>query len=112
MNLLINASITVNIALILLFTAVCIINSKENAEPKLKAGLGTSLGAVLFLYLIFLLVLSVTGFVKHNVIMSGMLVFAVIPFVIGHFMSYKTLKIFSLVQLIAFILNLYFLLVI
>lgn len=112
MNLLINASITVNILLILLFAAVCIINFKENANPKLKANLGTFLGAVLFLYLIFIITLSVIGFVKHNFIMSGLVVFAVIPFVIGHFVNYKTLKIFSVLQLLAFILNLYFLIVI
>lgn len=112
MNLLINASVTVNIVLILLFVAVCVINFRENSNPKLRAKLGTLLGAVLFLYLIFLITLSVIGFVKHNFIMSGLFVFAVIPFVIGHFVSYKTLKIFSLIQLIAFVLNLYFLIMV
>lgn len=109
MNLLINASVTVNIVLILLFVSVCVINFKENTNPKLRAKFGTILGAVLLLYLILLITLSVIGLVQNNSVMQCLFVFAVIPFCIGHFVTYKTLKIFSVIQLIAFVLNLYFL---
>ena len=73
MNLLINMSVAVNIALIILFVSVCIVSFKNNANPKLKAKLGTLTGIGLFFYLIFLTALSITGLVKKDYITASLI---------------------------------------
>ena len=111
MNILLNISVAVNIILILVFCAVFALSQKETAEPKLKAGLGTGMAVALFLYLICLTALSLTGFIIKDYIMASLAFFVAMPFIIGHFADFKSLKIFSTIQLFSFALSLYVLIV-
>ena len=112
MNLLTDISIIINIIIILVFCSVYILSQKEDANPKLKAKFGTLMAISEFFYLIFLTVLSVIGFVVKDFIMASLIFFVIMLFVIGRFVGYKTLKIFSVIQLFSFALSLYVLFVI
>lgn len=110
MNLLIKLSVAVNVILIIFFVAVCIISLKKNTNPKLKAKFATMTGVSIFLYLICLLSLSIVGILTKNYIEAGLIFYVIMPFIIGHFVNYKTLKIFSVIQLVTFIMSFYTLL--
>lgn len=107
MNILINTSVAFNIAIILLFGTAFVLSLKENANPKLRAGIGTYLALSTFVYALCLIALTVVGVVTNNSIMASLIFFVIMLFVIGHFVEYKTLKIFSAIQLFLFVLSLY-----
>jgi len=106
-NLLINISVAVNIVMIALFSVVFILSFKNDINPKLRAKVGTLTGVAIFLYLICLTALSIVGFAVKNFLMASLIFFVIMLFIIGRFVCYKTLKLFSVIQLFSFALSLY-----
>ena len=74
----------------------------------LKRGLLIIVVLTLF-YFIALFGISALGLVKHNFIYVTSVLFILIPFVIGHFVEYRTLKLYSFIQILVFALSLGFL---
>ena len=107
MNLLINTSIAFNIAVILLFGLAFVLSLKENSNPKLRAKVGTFLAFAIFVYSVCLAALTLVGIAADNSVMASLIFFVMMLFIIGRFVEYKTLKIFSAIQLFSFALSLY-----
>ena len=109
MNLLINIGIISNILLILLFGTAFVLGMKENSNPKLRAKIGTYLAVVICVYFICFGSLSIVGLALKDLQLLCLVFFIAVFFIIGRFVTYKTLKLFSVIQLFSFLLSLYML---
>jgi len=98
----VNLAIILNIILLFVYIFVFIRTFYYNPTPKQKAFLATITGVITILYIIALLILVLFGIKNHNYIVSVFLLFIFSPFIIGHFVRYETLKIYSVIQIICF----------
>lgn len=76
--------------------------------PKLKAKWGLATAVILFIYISLIIFTGMLGIIIVNLQFAGLFIFAIIPFIIGHLTQYKTLKIYSNIQILMFILSLGF----
>ena len=106
MNILINASIVINIILIFIFKMLYMMTFKKEVNPKMKAIAGTFAAVFIFLYLAAFTAISVAGIIKHNYLYISAIIFVIIPFVIGHFAKFSKLKKYTNLQIIAYLLSL------
>lgn len=93
------------ITVILNFSFFLIIKSKIKNNLKLSDLMGWF--ALNFgLYILCALIFSIYSFVKFGFIKGGiMLLFAISPFILGKFATYKTKYIFTIIQFLCIILN-------
>lgn len=109
MNYLINFTLFINILIIPLFFLDMILFEKiEN--PKKKGDFGAFVIFILTFYLVSYLLIFGLGLYtfKLNYLLAG--IFIIIPFIIGRFANYSRLKFYSVLQLLAFIASLGYLL--
>ncbi len=82
---------------------------KETINPKTRAYYSIYISVLLFLYLALIIVAALHYFILAHYAASPVLfMFFIFPFAIGNFASYKTLKLFTFLQIFAFILSLIF----
>ena len=111
MILLIKLALIINIALALIFILCNYVVKSNKILPKTKSNFGILFALFYITYILLLGIVLVVGiFLKHNIIYAGLLVFLIIPFIIGANISYKTLKLYSFVQLLVFIMSFSYLL--
>ncbi len=97
----------INLITLFLFVILYVINSKQDTAPKQKAVWATFSGVFLLLYILCdLFFASIAILPPHNFFMLFFAVFAVIPFLIGRFAAYETLKKYLFIQIFALTLNL------
>ena len=106
MRIILSLSIIINILSILILILGFLTVNKSNIIPKYKALLGIFMGITMLFYLIFLSLLALTGFYKHNLLMSSLIIFVFIPFIIGKFAKYEKLKKYTFLQILSYLISL------
>jgi len=106
MNKLLEVFIIFNIALVLIYTFAHFVILKQTNKPKLKAFLGIILAVSFAIYLAGLAFISIYAIITKNYSILCLSIFIFIPFIIGEKVTYKTLHLYSHLQLWALILSL------
>lgn len=84
---------------------------KEETTPKTRAYYSIYLSVLLFLYLAMIIIVALHYFIHAHYAASPVLfMFFIFPFAIGNFASYKTLKLFTFLQIGVFVLSLIYIL--
>lgn len=83
--------------------------SLKNAQPKQKAKMAVVMGICTLLYLVALALCTVGGILQGNWSALILAIFMAIPFTLGRVAKYSSVKLYSVVQIIAFVFSLAFL---
>lgn len=97
-----------NILFIIFFMFGQYVIFKDKISPKFQANYALLLTTCFVIYFVMILALSVVGVVKQTHSLLLMLVFFLVPFIIGKSAKYKTLRIFSNLQLLFFFMSLFY----
>ena len=103
MHIVITLAIVVNILslIVLLIGLLC------NFEPKAKAVYGYYIAGCMLMYLALLSFIGIYGLViNHNLYCLILFLCVISPFVIGKLVKYETLKKYTVVQLMCFVVSL------
>jgi len=110
MSGLIKLTVIINVIQIILFIIATFALFYKNTLPKTKADIATINAVTLLLYCICFLILFIAGFLKDDLRYLFSVIFILMPFVIGKFVRYQTLKKYSILQLLMFCISLFYLL--
>ena len=102
-NTMIDIVILINLITILVFIVGFVLNTKQGVQPKIKANFGVFMGISTVAYLLSMIFVAIIGLIKGQYLWLNFLIFVIIPFVIGKFVQYKTMKFYSVLQIICFI---------
>jgi len=98
--------LTLNLLLAFVFVVDYFVIDSPKAKPRTKARLGVLLGVMFFAFLSLLLAYGILGaLLKQDLRYLALLVYVLIPFVIGRFVSFRTLGFYASLQLLAFLLS-------
>lgn len=76
-------------------------------QPKIKAVYGYTITGCFIAYMVVLSIVAIYGLITKNNLYGFILLLCVIsPFVIGKFVKYETLKKYTVVQIVCFVLSL------
>ena len=76
-------------------------------QPKIKATFGYTIAGCFILYVVLLGLIGIYGLaVSHNMFSLVLLLCVISPFVIGKLVKYETLKKYTVVQVMCFVLSL------
>lgn len=103
MKLLTLLSFIITVIAILSLTTGLVINNKPDIDPKKKASVGLFIAFLMHLYIIFMFITGLFGLVKHYYLSVILLLFAVIPFIIGYFSSFNKIKLYTIYQIVSHI---------
>ena len=103
MKLISDISILIDILAIFSLITGLIFNSKNNVDPKKKASLGIFIGISMTLYLLILGITILVGIINHNFLYLSLLIFIILPFIIGHFSSYSKVKLYTFYQILSYL---------
>ena len=106
MQLMTNIAIIINIITIIFFSAAEVFIFKPDTQPKIKAKYAVFMGVDLGIYVTSLFVILVLGVLNGEYKYTILLLWIAAPFVLGHFAQYKTLKLYAMLQILAFCLSL------
>lgn len=107
MKALLDVSILNNILLLGVFLSAQFVVFNKNL-PKIKAALGAILAILFFFYIALFLALSFVEIFNKNFLLALLfVVFAASPFIVGKYVKFKTLKLFSMLQLFGFLISLF-----
>lgn len=97
-------TILINIAALVTLVVGFLYNrKKENVIPEKKAAIGVFMGGAFALYILFLFVTTVLGLVIRNFYSAILILFLILPFVIGHYSKYENIKKCTFLQIISFL---------
>ncbi len=77
-------------------------NIKQSFDPKKKASVGLCIGISMYLYIILLLITGLFGIIKQHYYLAALLIFAIIPFILGHYSSFNKLRLYTIYQIISY----------
>jgi hypothetical protein len=104
MYLIVSLAIIINIISIIVLSFGLFYNFEQ---PKIKAVYGYTIAGCLISYMVVLSLIAIYGLIaKHNLYGLILLLCVISPFVIGKFVKYETLKIYTIVQIMCFIASL------
>lgn len=104
MSIMISLGVISNILAILVLSIVLFYNLEQ---PKIKAAYGYIIAGSFLLYIISLIIIGAFGLiVKHNFYGIILLLCSISPFAIGKCVKYETLKKYTFIQIICFIISL------
>ncbi len=98
-------SLLINIIAILALTIGLFGNIRQSFDPKKKATVGLFIGISMYLYIILLLITGLFGIINHHYYLAILLIFAIIPFILGHYSSFNKLRLYTIYQIISFIIS-------
>lgn len=106
MNLALSIFSSINLALIIVFIiATNFINRQQ--QPKLMAWYSILLAVLFLIYFIAILSVVIVSLFTQEYPVLSLILFVVIPFIIGKYASYERLSFYSNIQLLALFLSLF-----
>lgn len=109
MKLLTLLSFIITVIAILSLITGLVINNKSDIDPKKKASVGLFIAFSMHIYIFLMCITGLFGLVKHYYLSVILLLFAVIPFIIGYFSSYRRIKLYTVYQIVSHIISLFIL---
>jgi len=106
MTYLIFCGIIINIILIPMLIINLIMTIKQLVDNKIRAKFVTLSFILLLIYFFLLIVVSICGTIKYNLIYLLFLLFVIIPFVLGRFVKYKSLTLYTCLHIVSLCLSL------
>lgn len=98
--------LAINVLLVLVFGIDYSVIDSDRMEPRAKAKLGAWLCILFFVFLALLLLFAVlSAALRRNALYLALSVYVMIPFAIGRLASYRTVRFYSALQLLAFLLS-------
>ena len=102
MSLVIYLSLIINILAIVSLLICMLYGLKKDVNPKTKAFFGVSFAIIFHLYLLSMAVSFIYGLFIHRYMSCLLLIFIILPFVIGSFSTYEKKLKYSVFQQIAY----------
>ena len=104
MHIVVTLGIIANILSIIVFLIGLFYNFQQ---PKVKAVYGYTIAGCVIPYLVLLSIIGAYGLVVNHNLYSLILLFCVAsPFIIGKLVKYETLKLYTFIQIICFVVSL------
>jgi len=106
MSSLLIAAKLINIVAILLFAVGLFFVCDKEVNTKHKAMLGVAMAITLALYILLLSLVAIFFALQGKIVALALILFVVVLFPLGHYSKYETVKIFTILQILCFVLSL------
>lgn len=103
MKILMYSSILVNIIALMALCFAMSFNSKSEINPKQKANIGYFVCFSMIIYMLFVAMAVIFGLLKHSYFCAILIIFMILPFLIGKYSSYTKVKQYSLYQVMSYL---------
>ena len=110
MKIFLDLTVIVNIILLLLCIVGSYVMLTKDLRPHAKAKLATIMVFFLFLYCILMFGLFGMGIITKHFSYVFAILFVILPFLFGKFVQYKTLKKYTIFQILSLFASLFYLL--
>jgi len=98
--------VALNLLLAFVFVVECFVIDSPKVDPKTKARIGAPLCVLFFAFISLLLAYGVLGvLLKRSPLHFVLLIYVIIPFAIGRFVCFRTLRFYAVLQALAFLLS-------
>lgn len=105
MKILVIFTFLINIVAMISLITGLIANTKSSIEPKKKATLGLCICISMIIYMFSIIVTCIFGLIKQFYFSLILLLFVVIPFIIGYYSNFNKVKLYTTYQIYSYMLS-------